>query len=123
MTDDDANLHSTTVYKIVPLALWRMAEASRLFAGSVDDVRDGFIHLSAAKQIAGTLDKYFRDQPDLLLIAFDSADLEPHLKWEASRGGELFPHYYNPLPVDFALWQRHLPIDADGRPEFNEDTL
>jgi uncharacterized protein (DUF952 family) len=123
MTDHETTQNCTTVYKIVPASLWDAAVTSGRFNGSTDDVRDGFIHLSAAAQIAGTLAKYFRDTPDLLLIAFKTEQLEPYLKWEGSRGGELFPHYYNPLPVELALWQRPLPLSPSGIPAFYEESL
>lgn len=123
MADRQAIPNCTRVYKIAPAALWNAALAGGLFHGSTDDARDGFIHLSAAAQIAGTLHKYFRGIPDLLLIAFDAEHLKPHLKWEASRGGELFPHAYSPLPVSLALWQRPLPLGPAGIPEFNEESL
>lgn len=113
----------TRVYKIAPASLWNAAIASGYFAGSADDVRDGFIHLSAAAQISGTLQKYFRDTPDLLLIAFDAQHLASFLRWEASRDGQLFPHYYNPLPMHLALWQRPLGLGAGGIPEFDEESL
>ncbi|NOT71196.1 MAG: DUF952 domain-containing protein [Hyphomicrobium sp.] len=117
MADNAAKVDTSRVYKIVPARLWSNAQASSAFTGSADDQRDGFIHLSAAAQITGTLCKYFRNQADLLLVAFDSASLSPHLKWETSRGGELFPHYYGSLPPHLALWQRPLPLGADGLPQ------
>ena len=116
-------LQKIIVYKIVPATLWARAIARGMFDGSDDDMRDGFIHLSSAAQLLGTIEKYFRDQPDLLLIAFNSADLEPQLVWEASRGGQLFPHYYGQLPVKLALWQRPMPLGSDGIPHFNQDSL
>ena len=112
-----------TIYKVLPAAEWQAAASTGAYYGSADDVRDGFIHLSAAHQLMGTLAKYFRGQPDLLLVAFDSAALGAMLKFEASRGGDLFPHLYGPLPTALALWQRPLEIGADGVPLVNEDWL
>lgn len=104
------------VYKVLPASDWALACEHGAFAGSRDDLRDGFVHLSAAHQLAGTLAKYFRDQGDLLLVAFRSGDLGPSLKFEPSRGGELFPHLYGPLPTALALWQRALELGPDGVP-------
>ena len=112
MTDTSA----TIVYKILPRAEWHEAVARGAYAGSADDVRDGFIHLSAADQLAGTATKYFRDQPGLVLVAFAADRLGPQLRWEPSRGGALFPHLYGPLPATLALWSRSLPLAADGTP-------
>jgi uncharacterized protein (DUF952 family) len=111
------------VYKVLPERDWTAACQNGAFAGSQDDMRDGFIHLSAAHQLAGTLAKYFRNQQDLLLVAFRSADLGPELKCEPSRGGELFPHLYGPLPTAVALWQRPLELGVDGVPLINVEWL
>jgi uncharacterized protein (DUF952 family) len=34
-----------------------------------------------------------------VLIAVESEALGPDLRWEKSRGGDLFPHHYGPLAV------------------------
>lgn len=111
------------VFKILPEHLWQQAVGTGAFSGSADDVRDGFIHLSTADQVAGTLAKYFRDQTNLLIIAFASADFGSSLKWEPSRGGALFPHVYGTIPVTMALWQRPLPLGADGIAIFDKEQI
>ena len=108
---------STTVYKILGAAEWRDAVAVGAYAGSPDDARDGFIHLSTAEQLAGTAAKYFRHKPDLVLVALEAARLGPELKWEPSRGGALFPHYYGALDPDGAASVVPLPLGTDGVPQ------
>lgn len=107
---------SQTVYKICTRAAWDAACRSGNYAGSDDDARDGFIHLSAAHQVAATAAKYFRGQPDLLLVALASAQLGSDLAWEPSRGGDLFPHLYAPFPVVAAISVTPLPLTSDGLP-------
>jgi uncharacterized protein (DUF952 family) len=68
------------------------------FAGAPVDLADGYIHLSAQDQVAGTLAKWFAGQEDLHLAAVDLAALGDVVKWEEARGGALFPHIYGPLP-------------------------
>jgi uncharacterized protein (DUF952 family) len=85
------------VFKILAAAEWRPDAAA--YAGSADDRRDGFIHLSIAAQLRGVLVRHFRGRGDLLLLEIDAAALGDPLKWEASHGGELFPHLYAPLPL------------------------
>lgn len=103
-----------TVYKIVTREAWAAAVAREKFTGSADDERDGFIHLSAAHQIAGTLARHFVGHDDLLLVAVASDRLGARLQWEASRGGEDFPHLYAPLQTADALWVRELTRGDDG---------
>ncbi|MEQ1710973.1 MAG: DUF952 domain-containing protein [Hyphomicrobium sp.] len=107
---------SHTVYKICPRAAWDNSCRTGHYRGSSDDLRDGFIHLSAAHQITATAAKYFRGRPDLVLVAMAAAALGPGLVWEPSRGGELFPHHYGPLPVSAALAVIPLPLGSDGVP-------
>ena len=109
------------VFKILPETTWSVACRIGAFAGSNDDIRDGFIHLSAMHQLAGTLTKYFAGQTDLVLVAYRTEALGPALRWEASRGGDLFPHLYVPLPTAAALWQRPLQRGPDGVAILEED--
>jgi uncharacterized protein (DUF952 family) len=104
-----------TIYKICELAQWRAAEAARQFRGSAVDARDGFIHFSTAGQLAETASKHFAKASDLMLVAVDSAALGAALKWECSRGGDLFPHLYAALPLKAVRWARLLPDEVDGR--------
>jgi uncharacterized protein (DUF952 family) len=101
----------TVVYKICAAAEWREAEARGNYSGSADDNRDGFIHLSGADQLPGTLERHFAGQSGLVLIAFNASDFDG-LKWEPSRGGALFPHVYGELPAARALWVKDLPLAA-----------
>lgn len=105
----------TTIYKITPTLEWEDAVRSGLFRGSPVDLRDGYIHFSTAEQIAETAAKHFVGQSDLLLIAVDAGALGANLKWEPSRGGALFPHLYDALPVSAALWVKRMPLDEAGR--------
>jgi uncharacterized protein (DUF952 family) len=104
-----------TIYKICDQAAWQKAQAERVFRGSPADMRDGFIHFSTAGQLAGTAAKHFAGVADLILVAVDAAALDGQLTWETSRGGELFPHLYGPLPLAAVRWARPLPDEVDGR--------
>jgi uncharacterized protein (DUF952 family) len=109
------------VYKIATASEWTKATKTGYFIGSPDDCRDGFIHLSSKSQLNGTLEKHFKGKDDLVLIAFEVSSLGRELKWEQSRGGELFPHLYAALPVAVALWQRTLISDENGVPQLDEE--
>jgi uncharacterized protein (DUF952 family) len=107
-----------TIYKLCSAVLWREAEKAGIFAGSPIDHADGYIHFSTAAQVAETASLYFRGEGDLMLVAVDSARLGPALRYEASRGGALFPHLYSALPLSAVLWVRPLPVGADGAHHF-----
>jgi uncharacterized protein (DUF952 family) len=105
----------TTIYKICEQKAWLAAEQHGEFRGSADDARDGFIHLSTAAQLDGTLAKHFAGATDLLLVAVDAGALGQALKWETSRGGDLFPHLYAALPFKAVRWTRPLGDEVSGR--------
>lgn len=111
---------SETIYKIVPASLWQSARQAGSFGGAPVDIADGFIHFSTAEQAPETAAKHFAGQTDLLLIAIDGAALGEALVYEPSRGGQLFPHLYGTLCLDAVVWERPLPLDADGNHRFPE---
>ena len=104
-----------TIYKICERAEWRASEAGGQFRGSAVDERDGFIHFSSAAQLAETAAKHFAHKTDLVLVAVDAAALGDALKWERSRGGDLFPHLHGVLPHGAVRWVRPLGDEIDGR--------
>ena len=64
------------------------------------DRADGFVHLSAAHQVEETARRHFADRDDLLLVEVLSERLDSDtLRWEESRGGDLFPHVYGDIPL------------------------
>ncbi|HEX2448021.1 MAG TPA: DUF952 domain-containing protein [Methyloceanibacter sp.] len=109
------------VYKVLSRTAFEEASRKGHFAGSADDLRDGFIHLSASHQLAGTLAAHFAGQDGLVLLALDADRLA--LKWEVSRGGALFPHLYAPLDLTAILWAEPLTLGADGRHILPEGVL
>lgn len=109
----------TIIYRIISRADWQAAKTAGVFAGSAHDLRDGFIHFSTAAQAAETALKHYTGQEELLLLHVDTAGLTAPLKWEPSRGGELFPHLYGALPVSAVHRIEPLPLDeATGRHVF-----
>ncbi len=108
------------IYKIAPRLLWQEAERSGTFAGAPVDLADGYIHFSTRDTVQETADKHFRGELDLLLIAFEDSELGPALKYEASRGGQLFPHLYAPLPTAKARFVKPIVTRADGTHDLSE---
>ncbi|PIW29780.1 MAG: DUF952 domain-containing protein [Rhodospirillales bacterium CG15_BIG_FIL_POST_REV_8_21_14_020_66_15] len=97
---------------------WAAARQAGAYAGSSQDAADGFIHFSTAGQVVKSAAKHRAGQSGILLLRVDPTRLNDALKWEASRGGQLFPHLYGPLPVDAVLAVYDLPLDAAGRHVF-----
>ena len=107
-------MKSSSVYKILSPAAWTQARAQAVLALTGVDARDGFVHLSGADQVADTLALYFTDADDLILVAFAAATLGPDLRWEASRGGALFPHFHGGLATSLATDAWKISRGPDG---------
>ncbi len=104
------------IFKVIAQSAWDEACREGAFAGSADDLRDGYIHLSTGRQVAETLAKHFKGQSDLVLVEIDARALGDSLRWEPSRGGALFPHLYGPLPMAAARSVQKLTLGPAGVP-------
>lgn len=104
------------IYKLLDRPAWLTASRAGTFGGSAVDLADGFIHFSTADQVRETARRHFRGVGDLMLLEVDPAALGAPLAWEPSRGGELFPHLYGPMPVSAVRRVEALSLDGDGVP-------
>jgi uncharacterized protein (DUF952 family) len=108
----------TLIYKICSAGEWAEAERRGAFTGSAIDLSDGFIHFSTAGQVIETARRHFAGQDGLVLVTVDTTRLERAIRWEPSRGGDLFPHLYGPLPVEATVEVQPLPMRPDGTHSF-----
>lgn len=104
------------IYKILTRTEWGRAQAAGVFEGSAADRADGFIHFSTAAQVAETARRHFANQRDLVVLEIEADDLGAALRWEPSRGGDLFPHLYGPLASSGVRAVTEAPLGADGAP-------
>ena len=111
------------IYHICRRQDWQNAVETGLYHGGIDDRTDGFLHFSTAQQVAESAGRHRAKVADLVLIAVDSNDLGPALKWEASRAGQLFPHLYGSLLVVKVLSVCDLPMGEDGFHQFPDDIV
>ena len=91
------------IYKVLRAPEWAAMHARGAFAGSPDDLRDGFIHLSTRDQLDTTIARHFPGERGLIVLEIDATRLSADLKFEPSRGGALFPHLYADLPMSAVL--------------------
>ena len=109
-------------WKLVDQTEWVSALETGAYAGSTVDLADGYIHMSSAAQLPETARRHYARRTNLVLVKVDLRPLGEALKWEASRGGDLFPHLYAPLPTAVALDERRLAVDAQGVMQFEDGT-
>ena len=105
------------IFKILPRANWLEAQGAGRFTGSALDIYDGYIHFSTAAQAAETARRHFVGQADLVVLEVEGDDLGAALRWEPSRGGDLFPHLYGDLAARDVRAVHEAPLDEDGVPQ------
>jgi uncharacterized protein (DUF952 family) len=109
------------IYTLVRAADWQAAMTAGAYAGSADDVRDGFLHFSTAQQVRASAAKHRAGVADLLLVVADVAALGDALRFEPASGGTrpgLFPHLYGTLPLAAVRSVVPLPLGRDGQHVF-----
>ncbi len=97
------------IYKIFRADEWAQLQRDGQTLGAPIDLADGFVHFSGAQTVQATAALYFKDVQGLVLLAVEADDLDA-LKWEPSRGGQLFPHLFRALRMTDVVWSRALPL-------------
>jgi uncharacterized protein (DUF952 family) len=102
------------IYKVLRPAEWGQLQADGSTQGAPVDLADGFVHFSTAAQLGTTLSRHFATEGELVLLACHDAGFGDDLRWEPSRGGDLFPHLYRPLRLDDIAWSRDILPGDNG---------
>ena len=102
------------IYKVASREIYEASLAAGRFVGQPIDLKDGYIHFSSAPQLGETIRLYFAGLGDQVLFQVPAAPLGEALKWEASRGGDLFPHLFASLPMSAVSNMTRLDVPADG---------
>jgi len=88
------------IYHVTTKAPWQKALADGSYsAPSLES--EGFIHNSTEAQVAGVLERYYKNQTDLLLLHIDESKLTAPLKYELAPSiNESFPHIFGLINVE-----------------------
>lgn len=106
--------HPTHIYKVTSRAVFEASRAAGRFLGMPVDHADGYLHFSTADQLRETLRLYFAGEADLVLFAVARSSFSEALRWEPSRGGQLFPHLFGELPMSLVGNTATIEVAADG---------
>ena len=112
------------IYHLSRRSDWNLTKQSGFYPGSAEDTADGFLHFSTANQVVESAAKHRAGESDLILLEVDADALDETLRWEPSRGGQLFPHLYGALPTSVVVGEVELPVGPDGLhvfPELKDD--
>ncbi len=81
---------------------WGRFEADGLSVQSTRNrslAEEGFIHCSYTDQVEGTLERFYGDLDDVVVLTIDPARLDAAVVDEPAEDGTLFPHVYGPLTI------------------------
>ncbi len=106
------------IYHLARAGEWERARDGGVYRGSDQDRADGFLHFSTAAEIAESAARHRAGEAGLLLLKVRTSELGPALRWEPSRGGQLFPHLYGELAINAVARVDPLPVDEEGRHRF-----
>ena len=110
------------IFHVCRAGEWATARAEGCYRGSSQDQADGFIHLSGFDHVRASVAKHRAGQDDLVILCVDPVRVPgATLKWELSRGGNLFPHIYGVIGIDAVVRTEPLKLGADGRHMFPAD--
>jgi len=82
------------IYHVVPRREWERQLHNIQYRHTSLDA-EGFIHCSLAAQCKGVVDRYFRDEEELLVLVMDPTLLESEVRFEGKT--EHFPHVYGAI--------------------------
>jgi uncharacterized protein (DUF952 family) len=111
------------IYHMAAAADWAQAQRDGQYTMSMPGrtlAQEGFIHASAAAQVAMVANAFYRGASDLVLLVIDPGRVTPEIRYEPVPGQDLpYPHIYGPLNVDAVVATRPFELGPDGTFSFD----
>jgi len=102
------------IYHVISQTDWNKISESEFYSpGSLTS--EGFIHFSYQDQIPGVIERYYKDQTNLLVMKVDVNKLKSNLRLEKVPDTGLFPHLYGKLNLDSVMGVFHILKDATNK--------
>ena len=112
----------TFFYHIAAAADWARACQDGKYTTSTRGrtlAEEGFIHTSAAGQVALVANAFYQGEPDLLLLVIDADRVREEIRYEPVPGqAQPYPHIYGPLNTDAVVRTCPFEPDPDGQFSF-----
>lgn len=106
------------IYHITTPADWQHALADGSYTISTRGrtlAEQGFIHCSAADQVAAVANFIYRGEAGLIVLVIDTSRVPAQIRYEKAPGtDEEFPHIYGALNIDAVIGTVPLNSDPDG---------
>ena len=88
------------IYHVASIASWEAAQENKQYIHpSLSS--EGFIHACSKEQLSGVLNRYYKNETDIVLLEIDESKLTNPLKYElAPSVNEMFPHCFGFINTD-----------------------
>lgn len=91
------------IYHVAAIAAWENAQETEQYIHP-SLAAEGFIHACSQEQLRGVLDRYYKNQKDIVLLEIDETRLKNPLKYElAPSVNEMFPHCFGYINTDAVI--------------------
>ena len=91
------------IYHITTSSEWEQAKKDGLYVAASLPL-EGFIHCSKDHQVAGVLERYYKNQTDLVKLVIDTSKLINKLVYELAPSiNQEFPHIYGSINLDAVI--------------------
>ena len=91
------------IYHVTTQSEWDSAQVSGKYSAP-SLAAEGFIHCSTKEQVAGVIDRYYKNKPDLILLHLEELKITSPLKFElATSVNEMFPHIFGHINIDAVI--------------------
>jgi len=88
------------IYHVTTKTQWEQAFAKGFFEEPSLHT-EGFIHNSTESQVAGVLERYYKNETDLVLLHINEERLTAPLKYELAPSiNEMFPHIFGVINIE-----------------------
>jgi uncharacterized protein (DUF952 family) len=114
------------IYHIAAAADWERAVRDGRYTMSTRGrtlAEEGFIHASAADQVALVADAFYQGESDLVLLVIDPGLVGPEIRYEHVPGQDQpYPHIYGPLNPGAVVETRPFAPGSRGELAFDGET-
>lgn len=107
------------IYHVISQIDWNEISESEFYAPD-SLTSEGFIHFSYKDQIPGVIERYYKDQSNLLVIKVEVNKLKSNLLLEKVPDTGLFPHLYGKLNLDSVIGVYQILINENDNVFWSE---
>lgn len=107
------------IYHIVTPSHWKKFDGKDYYFSETFE-QEKFIHCSTIEQLAGVLQRYYKNEGTVLRLEIDEEKLTVEPVYEVATNGDEFPHIYGGIDKDAIISVTELSEGLPGEYTINE---